>query len=125
MDNEKFYKGDSGKNSYSRRKFLKTTVAASAAFTIIPGVAMGKRLDTRRQVTHLMLRLSVPAIRVPVILAASAKLKFPQHNRIHSGWHPNLVLRSLLASVTLTGVTDLLKGPLPNSPVQKSTKTGE
>lgn len=44
MDNEKFYKGDSGKNSYSRRKFLKTTVAASAAFTIIPGVAMGKRL---------------------------------------------------------------------------------
>ncbi|MFN8241757.1 MAG: Gfo/Idh/MocA family oxidoreductase [Bacteroidales bacterium] len=44
MDNEKLEKDDQGPNSYSRRKFLKTTVAASAAFTIIPSVAMGKKL---------------------------------------------------------------------------------
>ena len=36
-------KGQRGK-TFSRRSFLKTTTAASAAFTIIPGVAMGKKL---------------------------------------------------------------------------------
>jgi hypothetical protein len=30
--------------SLSRRSFLKTTTAATAAFTIIPGVAMGRKL---------------------------------------------------------------------------------
>ena len=35
---------DSGKKSLSRRSFLKTTAVASAAFTIIPSVAMGKKL---------------------------------------------------------------------------------
>jgi predicted dehydrogenase len=35
---------NSGKNSLSRRSFLKTTAVASAAFTIIPSVAMGKKL---------------------------------------------------------------------------------
>jgi predicted dehydrogenase len=44
MDNEKSEEVGSGKRSFSRRKFLKTTAAATAAFTIIPGVAMGKRL---------------------------------------------------------------------------------
>ena len=33
-----------GGKTVTRRDFLKTTVAASAAFTIIPSVAMGKRL---------------------------------------------------------------------------------
>ena len=36
--------GGSGKKSLSRRNFLKTTAAASAALTIIPSVAMGKTL---------------------------------------------------------------------------------
>jgi predicted dehydrogenase len=44
MDNEKSGKGDSGNNPLSRRKFLRTTAAASAAFTIIPSFAMGKKL---------------------------------------------------------------------------------
>ncbi len=44
MDNEKQEKGASGSKSYSRRNFLATAAAASAAFTIIPGVAMGKKL---------------------------------------------------------------------------------
>jgi hypothetical protein len=44
MGNEKTGKGDSGKNSLSRRNFLRTTAAASAAFTIIPSFAMGKKL---------------------------------------------------------------------------------
>ncbi len=44
MNNEKPEKGGSGNRSFSRRKFLKTTAAATAAFTIIPGVAMGKKL---------------------------------------------------------------------------------
>jgi predicted dehydrogenase len=43
MDNEKLNKGGSGK-TFTRRNFLKTTTAATAAFTIIPGVAMGKKL---------------------------------------------------------------------------------
>jgi predicted dehydrogenase len=42
MDNEK--KGDSKSNPLSRRNFLRTTAAASAAFTIIPSFAMGKTL---------------------------------------------------------------------------------
>lgn len=37
-------KDGSGPNSFSRRKFLQTTTAAAAAFTIIPSVAMGKKL---------------------------------------------------------------------------------
>jgi predicted dehydrogenase len=44
MDNEKSGKDDSGNRSFSRRSFLKTTAAASAAITIIPSVAMGKTL---------------------------------------------------------------------------------
>jgi predicted dehydrogenase len=44
MDNEKSGKEESGKKSLTRRNFLKTTAAASAAITIIPSVAMGKRL---------------------------------------------------------------------------------
>jgi predicted dehydrogenase len=44
MDSEKSGKSGSGKKSLSRRNFLKTTAAASAALTIIPSVAMGKRL---------------------------------------------------------------------------------
>ncbi|HLO59133.1 MAG TPA: Gfo/Idh/MocA family oxidoreductase [Bacteroidales bacterium] len=43
MDNEKSGKGDSG-NPLSRRNFLRTTTAATAAFTIIPSFAMGKKL---------------------------------------------------------------------------------
>jgi len=44
MDHEKSGKDDSGNRSFSRRSFLKTTAAASAAITIIPSVAMGKTL---------------------------------------------------------------------------------
>ncbi len=44
MDNKNLNKKGSGGKTYSRRNFLKTTTAASAAFTIIPGVAMGKKL---------------------------------------------------------------------------------
>ncbi len=43
MDNENLKKSGSGK-TFTRRNFLKTTTAATAAFTIIPGVAMGKKL---------------------------------------------------------------------------------
>src|SRR5512133_293259 len=42
MDTEN--KGDSTSNTISRRNFLRTTAAASAAFTIIPSFAMGKTL---------------------------------------------------------------------------------
>jgi predicted dehydrogenase len=44
MNNENFTKNGSGRKTFSRRSFLKTTTAASAAFTIIPGVALGKKL---------------------------------------------------------------------------------
>ncbi len=44
MANEKFNKNGSGSRTLTRRNFLKTTTAASAAFTIIPGVALGKKL---------------------------------------------------------------------------------
>jgi predicted dehydrogenase len=44
MDNETVNKKGPGGKSVTRRSFLKTTTAASAAFTIIPGVAMGKKL---------------------------------------------------------------------------------
>ena len=44
MDSEKLGKDDAEHKSFSRRNFLKTTLAASAAFTVIPSVAMGKRL---------------------------------------------------------------------------------
>ncbi len=37
-------KQNSGKNPLSRRSFIRTTAAASAAFTIIPSFAMGKKL---------------------------------------------------------------------------------
>jgi predicted dehydrogenase len=43
MDTEKFNKKESGGKTFTRRSFLRTTTAASAAFTIIPGVAMGKK----------------------------------------------------------------------------------
>lgn len=41
---EKNVRDGSEKNSFSRRNFVKTTAAATAAFTIIPSVAMGKKL---------------------------------------------------------------------------------
>lgn len=44
MENEKSGKGDSSGNPLSRRNFIRTTAAASAAFTIIPSFAMGKKL---------------------------------------------------------------------------------
>ena len=44
MDNQKSGKGDSESNPLSRRNFIRTTAAASAAFTIIPSFAMGKKL---------------------------------------------------------------------------------
>jgi predicted dehydrogenase len=44
MDKENLNKKGSGGKTFTRRSFLKTTTAASAAFTIIPGVAMGKKL---------------------------------------------------------------------------------
>ena len=44
MDSEKISNDESGKKPFSRRSFLKTTAAASAALTIIPSVAMGKTL---------------------------------------------------------------------------------
>jgi predicted dehydrogenase len=44
MDNEKSGKDSTGSNPLSRRNFLRTTAAATAAFTIIPSFAMGKRL---------------------------------------------------------------------------------
>lgn len=44
MDKKNLNKKGTGGKPYSRRNFLKTTTAASAAFTIIPGVAMGKKL---------------------------------------------------------------------------------
>lgn len=43
MDNQKSGKGDPG-NPLSRRSFIRTTAAASAAFTIIPSFAMGRKL---------------------------------------------------------------------------------
>lgn len=44
MENENLDKKGSGGKTFTRRNFLKTTTAASAAFTIIPSVAMGKKL---------------------------------------------------------------------------------
>ncbi len=44
MDNEKSGKDSTGSNPVSRRNFLRTTAAATAAFTIIPSFAMGKKL---------------------------------------------------------------------------------
>ena len=44
MDSEKISNDESGKKPFSRRSFLKTTAAASAALTIIPSAAMGKTL---------------------------------------------------------------------------------
>jgi predicted dehydrogenase len=44
MDNEKSGKDSTGSNPLSRRNFLRTTATATAAFTIIPSFAMGKRL---------------------------------------------------------------------------------
>jgi len=44
MGNEKSGKGDSAKNPLSRRSFIRTAAAASAAFTIIPSFAMGRKL---------------------------------------------------------------------------------
>lgn len=44
MNKENMNQKQRGGKTYSRRSFLKTTTAASAAFTIIPGVAMGKKL---------------------------------------------------------------------------------
>jgi predicted dehydrogenase len=44
MDKEEFIKNDSKSKAYSRRSFLKATTAAGAVFTIIPSVAMGKKL---------------------------------------------------------------------------------
>jgi predicted dehydrogenase len=44
MDKKYFIKKGSGDKSFSRRDFLRTSAAASAAFTIIPGIAMGKAL---------------------------------------------------------------------------------
>jgi predicted dehydrogenase len=44
MNNDDFSKDGSQNKSFSRRNFLKTTTAATAAFTIIPSVAMGKKL---------------------------------------------------------------------------------
>jgi len=44
MDKENQNKKGQGGKTFSRRSFLKTTTAASAAFTIIPSVAMGKKL---------------------------------------------------------------------------------
>ncbi len=44
MDKEDFSKTDSKGKAFSRRSFIKATTAASAVFTIIPSVAMGKKL---------------------------------------------------------------------------------
>ncbi|HKK43501.1 MAG TPA: Gfo/Idh/MocA family oxidoreductase [Bacteroidales bacterium] len=44
MADKKTEKEESINKSFSRRKFIKTTAAATAAFTIIPSVAMGKKL---------------------------------------------------------------------------------
>jgi predicted dehydrogenase len=44
MDKEDFSRTGSGNKPYSRRNFLKTTTAATAMFTIIPSVAMGRKL---------------------------------------------------------------------------------
>ena len=44
MDNEKSGKDSTGSNPLSRRNFLRTTAAATAAFTIIPSFAMGRKL---------------------------------------------------------------------------------
>ncbi len=44
MAKEKIDKSVSGDRDLTRRNFLRTTAMASAAFTIIPSVAMGKKL---------------------------------------------------------------------------------
>ena len=44
MKNKDTIKKNSVSKSYSRRDFLRTSAAASAAFTIIPNIAMGKTL---------------------------------------------------------------------------------
>ncbi len=44
MAKENFKKNGSGNRTLTRRNFLRTTTAASAAFTIIPSVALGKKL---------------------------------------------------------------------------------
>ncbi|MFH0841185.1 MAG: Gfo/Idh/MocA family oxidoreductase [Bacteroidota bacterium] len=44
MNKENSNQRGSGGKTFTRRNFLKTTTAASAAFTIIPGVAMGRKL---------------------------------------------------------------------------------
>ncbi|MDP4224049.1 MAG: Gfo/Idh/MocA family oxidoreductase [Bacteroidota bacterium] len=44
MNKENPDRNATAKKTFSRRSFLKTTTAATAAFTIIPGVAMGKKL---------------------------------------------------------------------------------
>jgi predicted dehydrogenase len=44
MDNQNSGNGNSRKNPLSRRSFIRTTAAASAAFTIIPSFAMGRKL---------------------------------------------------------------------------------
>ena len=44
MAKEKLNKNGSGSRNLTRRSFLRTTAAASAALTIIPSVAMGKKL---------------------------------------------------------------------------------
>lgn len=44
MDSNSMHENDAKSKAYSRRSFLKATTAASAVFTIIPSVAMGKKL---------------------------------------------------------------------------------
>jgi predicted dehydrogenase len=44
MAKDKSNKSGSGERDLTRRNFLRTTAVASAAFTIIPSVAMGKKL---------------------------------------------------------------------------------
>jgi predicted dehydrogenase len=44
MEKENFNKRHSGNNTFTRRSFLKKTTVASAAFTIVPGVVLGRKL---------------------------------------------------------------------------------
>jgi len=44
MDKKNSGNGNAGKSPLSRRSFIRTTAAASAAFTIIPSFAMGRKL---------------------------------------------------------------------------------
>ena len=120
MAKEKFNKSGSG---LSRRSFLRTTAAASAAFTIIPSFAMGKRLGYQAPSDTLNVALIGAGNQGSGDISSICKAEVAREPQsMFAMTSPNPELKNWSQYVMLTGDTVRYKEHLENFQVPKRYK---